>query len=99
MAKKSAIARNKKRIKLADKYSKKREALKLQMRSATGEERMRLQQLLSAMPKNSNPTRVRNRCALTGRPRGVYRKFNLSRNMLRELAMQGLIPGIVMSSW
>jgi len=99
MAKKSAIARNEKRVKLANKYRKKRELLKDQMRLATGEERMKLQRVLSAMPKNSNPTRIRNRCALTGRPRGVYRKFNLSRNMLRELAMLGLVPGIVMSSW
>lgn len=99
MAKKSAIAKNKKRIKLVDKYAERRQIIKEKMRHASPEDRMALQMELSALPVNSAPCRVRNRCALTGRPRGVYRKFKLSRNMLRYYAMFGEIPGVVKSSW
>lgn len=99
MAKKSSIEKNNKRIKMVAKYMERRLELKEKMRIATAEERMALQMELSALPVNSVPCRVRNRCALTGRPRGFYRKFKLSRNMLRHYAMFGEIPGIVKSSW
>lgn len=99
MAKISVVERNKKRIALVQKFANKRHALKEQIRKADGEERMLLQLKLSALPLNSAPTRVRNRCGLTGRPRGVYSKFKLARNMIRHYAMLGQIPGIVKSSW
>lgn len=99
MAKKSAIERNNKRIKTAEKFAKKRADIKEKMRKATGEERMLLQNDLNKMPRNACPIRVRNRCELTGRPRGYYRKFHMSRNMLRHYAMFGEIPGVVKSSW
>ena len=99
MAKKSSIERNDKRKKLVLKHQDKRKKLKEEIAKATGEKRMRLQHELAKLPVNSCPTRVRNRCELTGRPRGVYRKFRLSRNMLRLLAMEGCIPGIMKSSW
>ena len=99
MAKKSAINKNNKRIHLVSKYAKRRDDIKEKMRHASPEARMALQMELSSLPVNSVPCRVRNRCALTGRPRGVYSKFKLSRNMLRHYAMFGEIPGIVKSSW
>ncbi len=99
MAKRSVIERNKKRIMIVEKYSEKRIELKKKIREAEGEERMILQMKLAQMPINSAPNRVRNRCELTGRPRGVYRKFRLARNMIRHFAMLGQIPGIVKSSW
>lgn len=99
MAKKSSIARNEKRKKLVSKNLKKRTAIKEAMKTADPEERMQLQLSLNKMPKNSAPCRVRNRCEITGRPRGVYRKFRLSRNMLRLLAMFGQVPGVTKSSW
>jgi len=99
MAKISTVERNKKRIALVEKYAKVRHELKEQIRKAEGEERMMLQLKLSALPLNSAPTRFRNRCELTGRPRGVYRRFKLARNMIRLYAMLGEIPGIVKSSW
>lgn len=99
MAKKSAIAKNKQRIKLVEKYEDRRRKLKEKMRLETGEKRMQLQMELASLPVNSTPCRVRNRCSLTGRPRGVYNKFKLSRNMLRHYAMFGEIPGVVKSSW
>lgn len=89
MATKAVIARNLKRIKLVEKYKAKREALK-----AAGDY-VGLQKL----PKNSCPVRVRNRCAVTGRGRGVYRKFMLCRNVLRQMALEGKIPGIRKASW
>ncbi len=99
MAKRSVIERNKKRIVLVEKYQEKRRELKEQIRTSEGEDRMILQMKLAQMPINSAPNRVRNRCELTGRPRGVYRKFRLARNMVRHFAMLGQIPGIVKSSW
>ena len=99
MAKKSSIARNNKRIRTVEKFAEKRAALKEKMRTAEGAERMMLQNELNKMPRNACAARVRNRCALTGRPRGYYRKFKMSRNMLRHFAMFGEIPGVVKSSW
>jgi len=101
MAKKSAIERNKKRMRLAEKYAGKRDELKsiANDRSLPAEERFAARLKLSKLPRNSSPVRVRNRCELTGRPRGFYRKFKLSRIALRELASNGQIPGMVKSSW
>jgi small subunit ribosomal protein S14 len=101
MAKLALINRQYKREKLVAKYAKKREALIAIIENAKVSEesrfaaRLKLQQL----PRNANPTRLRNRCAITGRPRGVFRKFGLGRNKLREYAMRGEIPGIVKASW
>jgi small subunit ribosomal protein S14 len=99
MAKRSVIERNKQRIKLVEKYETRRRDLKEQIRKSDGDEKMILQMKLAQMPINSAPNRVRNRCELTGRPRGVYSKFGLARNMIRHFAMLGQIPGIVKSSW
>ncbi len=101
MAKKSAIERNKKRIRLAARYEAKRARLKAIARNQDLpiEERIAAQIKLSEMPRNSAPTRVRNRCELTGRPRGYYRKFRMSRIALRELANEGQVPGVTKSSW
>lgn len=99
MAKKSVIARNKRRQALVDKYEKRRKALKEQSRSLDDDKRMQALYELQKLPRNASPTRVRNRCALTGRGRGVYRRFGLSRIKLREGAMEGLVPGVSKSSW
>ena len=101
MAKKSMIQRELKRAKLVAKYAKKRKELKAIIRSvsATDEERRAAQAKLNAMPRDASPTRQRNRCAITGRPHGVYRKFGLGRNKLREAAMNGEIPGLTKASW
>ena len=101
MAKKSAIERNNKRIRLAERFSKKRAELKAIIKdpSISAEEKFKAQMKLNQIPRNASPTRVRLRCDLTGRPRGNYRKFRLSRISLRELASQGQIPGMVKSSW
>jgi small subunit ribosomal protein S14 len=100
MAKKSMIEREKKRQKLVDKYAQKREDLKEQFASATSQqEKLALHRQLQQLPRNSAPTRLRNRCWATGRPRGYYRDFGLSRHVLREMAHQGLLPGVVKSSW
>lgn len=99
MAKTSVVERNKKRIALVKKFEVKRAELKEQIRKAEGTDKMMLQMKLAALPVNSCAGRVRNRCALTGRPRGVYRKFGLARNMIRHYAMLGQIPGVVKSSW
>jgi len=100
MARKSLIEREKKKMKLVAKHAIKRAALKEeQKRAATFEEKMEIQRNLQKLPRNSNPSRVVRRCALTGRPKGVYRKFGLSRTKLRELAMSGKLPGIKKSSW
>ncbi len=94
------IEREKKRKKLADKYRAKREELKEQFRKAEDfEEKMELHRQLQQLPRNSAPNRQRNRCWVTGRPRGYYRDFGLSRNVLREWAHEGLLPGVVKSSW
>lgn len=101
MAKKSAIARNKKRQKLADKYAARREKLKAVAmdENLPLEERFKARLKLAELPRNSAPSRVRNRCEVTGRPRGYYRKLRMSRIALRELGSQGMIPGLVKSSW
>jgi small subunit ribosomal protein S14 len=101
MAKKSAIERNKKRQRMAKQAAGRRERLKAVAtdESLPMEERFTARLKLAEMPRNASPVRQRNRCALTGRPRAVYRKFMLSRIALRELASTGQIPGMVKSSW
>jgi small subunit ribosomal protein S14 len=101
MAKKSAIEKNQHRRQLVARYAAKRAALKaiVQDRERDPEERFEATLALAKLPRNSSPTRVRNRCALTGRPRAYYRKFGLSRIALRDLASTGQIPGVVKSSW
>jgi small subunit ribosomal protein S14 len=100
MAKKSMIEREKRRQKLVDKYAQKRQDLKLQIAQAeTQQDRLDLHRQLQQLPLNSSPNRLRNRCWLTGRPRGYYRDFGVSRHVLREMAHQGLLPGVVKSSW
>jgi small subunit ribosomal protein S14 len=100
MAKKSMIEREKKRQKLVEKYSQKREDLKEQFAQATTQrEKLEIHRQLQQLPRNSAPNRVRNRCWVTGRPRGYYRDFGLSRHVLREWAHKGLLPGVVKSSW
>ena len=101
MAKLALINRQYKREKLVAKYAKKREALEaiVDNQKMSDEDRFAARLKLQALPRNANPTRLRNRCALTGRPRGYYRKFGLGRNKLREYAMRGEIPGIVKASW
>ena len=101
MAKKSVIERNKKRIRLSARYAAKRAALKAIARdeNLSPEEHFDARMRLACLPRNSSPVRVRLRCEQTGRPRGNYRKFKLSRIALRELASRGQIPGMVKSSW
>jgi small subunit ribosomal protein S14 len=101
MSKLALINRNEKRKKLVAKYAKKRDALQaiLEDPKATDEARYEARLKIQALPRNANKTRIRNRCALTGRPRGVYSKFGLGRNKLREYAMRGEVPGIVKASW
>jgi small subunit ribosomal protein S14 len=101
MSKLALINRNEKRKKLVVKFAKKRDALQAIMNDpkASEETRYAARLKIQALPRNSNKTRLRNRCALTGRPRGVYSKFGLGRNKLREFAMRGEIPGIVKASW
>ena len=101
MAKVSLIEREKKRDRLVAKYAKKREELSAIITDAkrSDEERYVARLELQKLPRNANPTRQRNRCNLTGRPRGNFRKFGLSRNKIRELAFKGDIPGVVKASW
>ncbi|MBB72228.1 MAG: 30S ribosomal protein S14 [Legionellales bacterium] len=112
MAKQSIIEREKKRTKLVNKYAPKRDAIRTELKSLYAKLNNdnedfdtivaridELQTALDKMPNNASPKRQRNRCRLTGRPRGVYRKFQLSRSMLRKYAMMGFIPGLVKSSW
>jgi len=101
MAKLSAVNKNKSRIKLSDRLYKKRLALKkiVMDKKITLEERFKAQQKLSKLPRNSAKNRVMNRCEITGRPHGVYRKLKISRIALRQLGLQGKIPGLVKSSW
>ena len=101
MAKKSMMQREIKRAKLVAKYAQKRKELKAIIRSvnSTDDERRAAQAKLNAMPRDASPTRQRSRCAITGRPHGVYRKFGLGRNKLREGAMKGEIPGLTKASW
>ena len=100
MAKKSIIQREKKRQKLVIKYIKRRCDLKLEMKQATFlEEKLNIQRKLQRLPKNSSPVRLHNRCMITGRARGYFKDFGLSRHVLREMAHQGFLPGITKSSW
>tara|TARA_B100001250_G_scaffold54671_1_gene42337 strand:- start:15 stop:320 length:306 start_codon:yes stop_codon:yes gene_type:complete len=101
VAKLSAINKNNKRIKLSNKFFKKRKKLKeiIMNKKLSLEERFKAQQNLSKLPRNSSKTRVMNRCQITGRPHGVYRKLKISRIALRKLGLEGKIPGMVKSSW
>ena len=101
MAKLSAINKNNKRIKLSEKYFKKRSKLKkiIMDKKLSLEERFKAQQKLSKLPRNSSKVRVMNRCQITGRPHGVYRKLKISRIALRQLGLEGKIPGMIKSSW
>jgi small subunit ribosomal protein S14 len=101
MAKISMVEREKKRIRAVKKYAEKRARLKEIIRNpeTSDDDRWDAQVALQNLPRNSSPVRLRNRCGLTGRPHGYYRKFGLSRNKLREAAMRGDVPGLVKSSW
>jgi small subunit ribosomal protein S14 len=101
MAKKSSIEKNSRRRRLAKKYSGRRTRLKAIARDKTKpiEERFAASLKLAEMPRNSSPTRIRNRCEISGRPRAFYRKHKLSRIALRELGSKGMIPGLLKSSW
>ncbi len=101
MAKKSVINREAKRVRLTRRYAGKRAELKKVAHGAGSsyEERYAAQEALNRLPRNASPTRLRNRCRATGRPRGFVRKFGLSRTKLREAAMRGDIPGLVKASW
>jgi small subunit ribosomal protein S14 len=101
MAKKSMIAREKKRARTVEKYADKRAALKAILNdvNATDEEKWEAQVRFQKLPRNASPVRQQRRCQVTGRPHGVYRKFGLCRNKLREAAMRGDVPGLVKSSW
>ena len=101
MAKMSSINKNNRRIKLSEKFFKKREKLKkiVMNKKLPLEERFKAQQKLSNLPRNSAKSRIMNRCQITGRPHGVYRKLKISRIALRQLGLQGKIPGMVKSSW
>jgi small subunit ribosomal protein S14 len=101
MAKKSAVNRNEQVKKLVKQYASKRDALKAiaNDESLPLEDRFEARLKLAELPRNSSPTRIRNRCEVTGRPRAYYRKLKMSRIALRELGSQGLVPGLVKSSW
>ena len=101
MAKLSSINKNNRRIKLSDKFYKKRAKLKkiIMNKKLPLEERFKAQQKLSKLPRNSAKNRVMNRCQITGRPHGVYRKLKISRIALRKLSLEGKIPGMIKSSW
>ena len=101
MAKLALINREAKRVKLAENFSAKGEALLAIINNASlsDEERYEARLKLQQLPRNASPVRQRARCAITGRPRGVFRKFGLARNKVREIAMRGEIPGVVKASW
>ena len=101
MAKISVLERDKKRRKMVAQYAAKRSELKaiINDRSADYEQRYQAQLALQKLPRNASPVRLQRRCRITGRPRGVYRKFGLGRNKLREMAMRGDAPGLVKASW
>ena len=100
MAKKSMIQRELKRQRLVIKYAEKRENLKKQIKEANFlKEKLALHRKLQQLPKNSSPVRLHNRCLVTGRPKGYFRDFGLSRHVLREMAHEGLLPGVTKSSW
>ena len=100
MAKKSVVNRNRKRVSLVEKYQKRRADLKkLWLGGAPAKNREAAFMILQKLPRDSSSVRTRNRCAFTGRPRGVYRRFGISRTMLREMVMNGEVPGVIKSSW
>lgn len=100
MAKKSMIEREKKRQKIVAKYADKRQALLEDFYNAESQvEKLEIHRQIQRLPRSSSRTRLHNRCWVTGRPRGYYRDFGLSRNVLREWAHEGLLPGVVKSSW
>jgi small subunit ribosomal protein S14 len=101
MAKKSMLMRQARREKLVKRYAKKRAELKkiIQSPRSTDDEKATALQRLQTLPRDANPVRLRNRCAITGRPHGFYRKFGLARNKLREAMMRGEIPGLSKASW
>jgi small subunit ribosomal protein S14 len=101
MAKKSMVARQTKRLKIVQRYAAKREEYRriIKSPSSSDEERQLAQQMLQALPRDASPVRLRNRCSISGRPHGYYRKFGLSRNKLRESTMRGEIPGLSKASW
>ena len=100
MAKKSMIEREHKRNNLIKKYAKKREFLKLSIKNAVSlEEKFLFNRELQKLPRNSAEVRYHNRCSITGRPRGYFRDFGISRHILREYALEGLLPGVTKSSW
>ncbi len=101
MAKKSMVARQKKRLRTVRRYAAKREKLRKIIRDplSSDEQKLAAQLGLQALPRNASPVRLRNRCAISGRPNGYYRKFGLGRNKLREAAMRGEIPGLSKASW
>jgi small subunit ribosomal protein S14 len=101
MAKKSMVLRERKRLRVVQRYAKKRAELKELIRSPSSSDEQREQALykLQTLPRDANPIRLRNRCAITGRPKGFFRKFGLGRNKLREQAMAGNIPGLGKASW
>lgn len=101
MAKIAIINRNDKRQKIVDKFASKRKKLYEQINnfSLSDDERLAARQELQKLPRDSSPVRLRNRCSLTGRPRGIYSKFGLGRNKLRDMAMSGKIPGVIKASW
>ena len=101
MAKQSSIQKNLNRKNIVKKFNNKRQSLKkkIMAKDLTLEERFKIQSKLNELPKDSSKIRVRNRCKLTGRTRGVYRKFGLSRIKIRELSMSGALPGVAKSSW
>ncbi len=101
MAKLAVKLREQKRRMTVEKFKVRRAALLEILRNAkaSDEERDAAREKLQRLPRNASPTRLRNRCALTGRPRGVYRKFGLARNKLRELALRGEVPGVIKASW
>jgi len=101
MAKQSSINKNNRRLKISNKFYAKRKKLKniIMDKNISLEERFKAQMKLSSLPRNSSRTRVRNRCQITGRPHGVYRKLKISRIALRQLGLEGKIPGMIKASW
>lgn len=101
MAKKSKVVKQEKRLKTVQRYAQKRARLKEIIRDprSTDEQKQAAQQSLQALPRDASPVRLRNRCAITGRPHGYYRKFGLARNKLREATMRGEVPGVSKASW
>jgi small subunit ribosomal protein S14 len=101
MAKKSMVNREIKRLRLISRFSSKRKSMQEQLRDldTSPEQKQKVQKKLQMLPRDSSPVRIRNRCRITGRPHGFYRKFGLSRNKLRSAAMSGDIPGLVKASW